>query len=626
MIIIREKTSVIRDFGIEPKSILNVGRHAFVGASKDVAYAWCGSLVASFRVGDKASVSSLDAHQLANYKGLNYAGRNSEGQDVFMSASSACLCCVPDVGTNETYVQDMDVAMDLATKEALSFETLFGNIFDGAFPTNDLDEIQEHRTSGPISSYSTSRGPKPKYIYTGKRVSISDCHPEYDLELTPNDKFTLVLVDKDVYELVDLSSPRIKFTLTGHLRAFSLLANCEPLNFRMGGVANDKTKTFNPVGIVSKRIVKPFPLRVGAVIYEYRKRMYLADNLAVPLDKVIPKATVAQLITRLSSDDTLTSYVNGKLLRASAKATVRNEPEEYVVKTKKGTKSKVELVPESDDVPVYGAFFPVSQHRSGRSRLLFSTNRADLEQQVRGLIDSKRTAVDYHIFTTKSNDLLYLDQKASPNAVMNRATKTLESAYPSATLVRHASNAAASSSPNYVEPITGAPAPTVPFTTNTYPDMYEALGRLLHQGYFNTGIRVAPSKNNTGLRFVAPVMDDATYDQVAGIARRINMYLSINEVPVQAVRIARGKQAAEIRIKIKPISADQETSINMLMENPPIMNSPQFTTIKPVMVSTCAIRKYNIHTGMCDCQEHHGDNYREGTFDTLFSNLKRVLL
>lgn len=583
---------VISDLGIFPRSISKVGDH-FIGHNNRAAFVWHKGEITEIVPGDSIRHESVSADAVERISGLNFAGTRDDNQTVFMSSSSSFhVELVPE--KSESICYDMTTAIEAAKAYAHSAQQVF-------------DVLK-------ISSESAT----PKYVkYVGKKLAVDDASDDYDLEIEKNDFIKMTYLNKDRYDLRLKDSPRIQFIIRGHAVAQRIIEGME-FATPFAGVSDVKTDTYAYVGTAKKRITA-FGIAKDSVILLRRKKHYLAQNLAVPLESWMNSTEIQTLLSNLKVDPEGQSYVKGKVLRSSPKVAPIGKAEK-LPKLENPTKVTGSGSPRNIKT-VYGAFFAVSPSQPQRSRIVFADSPQKLETVVRGIIDAYTTPVDYKLFTALTTDENY--KAASKNRVVIKSTPILNSTYNVSQTVKMQQRV---TMPEYVEPRNGAPALEFPVYEGQESKVLDYFRRLIEEGYFSTGIRLAHPQTSTGIRFSAPQITPEIYDQIVGIARRITAYLIHQGVPLKKgnVRIARGSRAAEIRFDLPSVTADQEVSINLLLQDAPTMNAPIYETTKPKQ-PTVEIIATDIHTGKVTARAQRGPSLYGAPFDTLYMNVKRKI-
>ncbi|AXG66508.1 hypothetical protein JA13_105 [Dickeya phage vB_DsoM_JA13] len=590
--IVQKPSRVISDLGIIPRSISKVGDH-FIGHNGRAAYVWHRGEITEIVPGDRIAHESISADAVERLTGMHFAGTRDDNQTVFMSASSSVhVQLVPP--------KEKSISFNLATAMLAARE--YAENSQRVFDVLDV----------------SSESAAPKYLkYTGKKLAIDDASDEYDLELEKGDLIKITYLNKDRYDLRLKDSPRIQFIVRGHETAQSIMGALE-FTAPFGQVSDLKTDTFAYVGTTKKKILSPV-IPKGTVVLMRRKKHYLAHNLAVPIESWMDSSAVKNLLSNLSVDPEATSYVKGKAIRSTPKVAPVGQAEK-LPKLENATKVTGTGSPRNIKT-VYGAFFPVSPSTPNRSRVVFADTQAKLQTLVRDIISGYTSPVDYRLFTSLTTDENY--KKAIKNKVVIKTTPILENTYKVSQVVKMSIPV---QTPTFVEPKADVPPLHIPAIASKTEAMYDYFRRLIDEGYFNTGLRLAMVQQPTGIRFSAQVMDDTIYDQVVGIARRISSYLMYNGVPLKKgyVTIARGKRAAEIRFKFPQPSKEAEESIERLRNDYPTFNTPVYETIRPKQ-PTVEITALNIHTGKVTARAQRGPALYGAPFEVYYSLVKRKI-
>lgn len=582
----KEGNRLFRDLGIDVRTIQQVGQ-MFVGLSSRFAYAWGNGEVREFEPGDFVALPSVSAATIERLSGLNFAGKLDNGQTVFMSQSNAVHLELPTPAAVLSIVDRSQVLS--AAKEYASVSSRVN-------------------ASLLVASESAAR----KYAtYTGKRVNIDDAHDEYELELVKGDQFSLTYLNRDSYELVTKEDPKIKFIIRGHVRVANIMGSADYTQ-KFGAVGENKTAVFEPVGEVTRNIATPIQIKKGTAIYMFRKRHYLAQNLVVPLEKIVGEADTAKILANVKPQSNPKAIAKGREVGVKLPKLEQATRVRSVAPLKSGKSLSV----------VYGAFFAVSPSTPNRSRVVFAPTAAQAQEQARQAVAAMTSPVDYFLFETSSNDELY--DLARDGRVLIRASGLLRSAYPRARQVgMEVAGAAGYEAPEYVEPATGAPELTIPAIAENEQRVVEYLTRLISEGFFVTGLHLAQNQPGNAIRFAAPVMTEDLYDRVVAGTRRIAAYLVQQGVDMRGkVTSVRGNKSAEIRFKLPQPTAEQRISIERLEKEQPTLNSPAYETIKPKQ-PTVEIININIHTGMVTVRAQRGPELFGSPYDVLYNNVVR---
>lgn len=582
----KEVTRLHRDLGIVPHTISRVNE-MYVGLSASAAYAWGNGEIREFAPGDFVSFPSVSAATIERLSGMKFAGTLDNGQTVFMSASNAVHVALRPQQPALPIVDRRGVlqaAIDYATASA--------------------------DTTGKMLIASESAA-RVWATYQGKRMTVDDAHDEYELELTKGEKFSMTYLNRDSYELVSQDDPKIKFVVRGHVRAANIIGQSDwPKAF--GCVGANREATFEPVGEVSRNMASPLQVKKGTPIYMFRKRHYLAQNLVVPLERIISQADLDKLLASVKTQTNPRAISKGREVGVKLPK----------LENAKKAKSIAPLKSAKQLSVVYGAFFAVSPATPNRSRVVFGSTAAQAQEQARRAISAMTSPVDYYLFQTSSNDELF--DLARDGRVLIRASGLLRSAYPRAQQVgMQVAGADSYEAPEYVEPATGAPDLTVPAIADNEDKIIETLVRLISEGFFVTGLHLAEQQPGNAIRFSAPVMTDDLYDRVVAGARRLAAYLVQQGVDMRGkVTAVRGNKAAEIRFKFPQPTQEQRLSIERLLAEQPTLNSPGYETIKPKQ-PTVEITNINIHTGVVTVRAQRGPELFGNPYDVPYSNVVR---
>lgn len=582
----KESNRLVRDLSIEPRTVKRIG-DMFVGLSSRHAYAWGKGEIREFEPGDFVALPSVSAATIERLSGMNFAGTRDDGHTVFMSKSGAVHVALSGEQPKLS-IADRSQVLAVANAYASSLSAI----------TNSLQ----------VASESAAR----KYAtYNGKRVNIDDANDEYELELVKGDKFSMTYLNRDSYELVTKDDPKIKFILRGHVRAANIMGQSDYTQ-QFGAVGENKTSVFEPVGEVSRNMAQPLQIKKGTVVYMFRKRHYLAQNLVVPLEKIVSAADLDKILSSVKAQ------TNPKAIAKGREVGVKLPKLENAQKVK----SVAPLRNSGNLSTVYGAFFAVSPSTPNRSRIVFGSSAAQVQEQARRAVAAMTSPVDYYLFETSSND--ELADLARDGRVVIRASGLLRSAYPRAKRVEmQVAGADQYQAPEYVEPATGAPELTIPAIAQNEGKVIETLVRLITEGFFVTGLHLAEQQPGNAIRFAAPVLTDDLYDRVVAGGRRIAAYLVQQGVDMRGkVTTVRGTKSAEIRFKFPQPSAEQKISIDRLQEEQPTLNSPGYETIRPKQ-PTVEILKANIHTGVVTVRAQRGPELFGNPYDVSYNNVVR---
>jgi len=582
----KEGNRLHRDLGIVVSTIRRV-KDMYVGLSAASAYAWGNGEIREFAPGDFVNFPSVSAATIQRLSGMKFAGTLDNGQTVFMSASNAVHMALHAQRAALPVVDRRDV-LEAATEYATTSSEVTSKLL--------------------VASESAAR---TWATYQGRRLAIDDANDEYELELTKGEKFSLTYLNRDSYELVTQEEPKIKFVVRGHVRVANIIGQSEwPKAF--GSVGANREATFEPVGEVSRNVAQPIQIKKGTQVYMFRKRHYLAQNLVVPLEKIVGQADLDKILTAVKPQSNPRAIVKGREVGVKLPK----------LENAKRAKSVAPLKGAKQLSVVYGAFFAVSPATPNRSRIVFGSSAAQVQEQARRAISAMTSPVDYFLFQTSSNDELF--DLARDGRVVIRASGLLRSAYPRAQQVgMQVAGADAYQAPDYVEPATGAPELTVPAIAENEDKIVETLVRLISEGFFVTGLHLAEQQPGNAIRFAAPVMSDELYDRVVAGSRRIAAYLVQQGVDMRGkVTSARGTKTAEIRFKLPQPTQEQRVSIERLLAEQPTLNSPAYETIKPKQ-PTVEITNINIHTGMVTVRAQRGPELFGSPYDVLYNNVLR---
>lgn len=582
----KEGSRLIRDLGIDPRSIQSVG-DMFIGLSSRHAYAWGKGEVREFEPGDFIAMPSVSAATIERLSSMNFAGTLDTGHSVFMSASSAVHvelhCKLPTI-TIADRTQVLSAAREFATA------------------TSNVDRSLLMASESAVRKYAT---------YQGKRVNIDDANDEYELELAKGDQFSMTYLNRDSYELITKDDPKIKFIVRGHVRAANIIGQSE-FTKAFGSVGENKTAVFEPVGEVTRNMAQPLQIKKGTAIYMFRKRHYLAQNLVVPLEKIVSAQDLEKILDVVKPQTTPRAIAKGREVGVKLPKLENAQRVKSVAPLKSGKQLGV----------VYGAFFAVSPATPNRSRIVFGQTAAQAQEQARRAIAAMTSPVDYYLFETNTSDELF--DTAGGGRVIIRASGLLRSAYPRARRVEmQVAGADGYEAPEYVEPATGAPELTIPAIAENESKILEMMVRLVTEGFFVTGLHLAEPQPANALRFVAPVMTDELYDRVVAGTRRIAAYLVQQGVDMRGkVTAVRGAKTAEIRLNLPKPTAEQRKAIERLEAEQPTLNSPGYETIKPKQ-PTVEILSANIHTGMVTVRAQRGPELFGSPYEVSYNNVVR---
>ncbi|QZE57994.1 hypothetical protein MPK70_gp118 [Erwinia phage pEa_SNUABM_33] len=584
MNLIQKQSSIIRDLSIMPLTVRQLG-DAFVGlSSNNVAYAWRNGEIYDFTAGSEVNFQSLNANIIERISGMHFAGTHEDtGNTVFMSSSSA-------------------VHVQLGKKRepyavASSFD-LMPAVMDFAASMSNTCKAME------IAS--ESAGPRVYATYQGKKVVIDDANDEYDLELEKGDKFSMVYLNRDRYELRMKDEPKIVFIVRGHLRAANIIGQTE-FTKQFGAVADDKANTFQPVGVIGRNMATPMQIKKDTVIYMFRKKHYLPQNLAVPLEKILSGADLAKLIDGLKPVKENKHIVKGKLVGVK----LPSLPGGKKVQSEKPIKKNVSVV--------YGAFFPVSAAQPNRSRIVFGATVKEAQTKAIEAVNRMAVPTDYYLFSTTTSDELYDQSKGG--SVLIRATGVLQHTYTNA---KHVSLGYMDNQTELRDPVkVDVPELRIAAIKPNTKEVVKEVLRLLTEGYFNTGLHLSVRQPSEAISFEG-TFDPRTRDQLTGIGRRIAAYLKQNGVPLEAgmLRTAFGQKRAELRFNLPNISGAALQSVNKIQTDEPTMNAPIYATIKPKQ-PTVEIIAFNRHTGYVTIRAQRGPELYSEPYETLYSNIER---
>ena len=582
MNIIQKQNQVIRDLSIIPTTVQRVG-DAFIGlSSNNVGYAWRQGEIFDFAAGMSISMPHVNANTIQRISGMNYAGVNPEGNTVFMSSTSAVHVALGERQEQRYIATDKDVQQVTAD---------FAAALSNSSQSLAIASLSAARTYG---------------TYQGKKVVIDDANDEYDLELEKGDKLSLVYLNRDRYELHLKDEPKIVFIVRGHLRAANIIGQTV-FDKPFGVVGSDKNNTFMPVGVAGRNIATPMQIKKDTVIYTFRKKHYLPQNLVVPLEKMLDGAELNKLLTALKPVKENKAITKGKLVG------VKLPP------LPGGQKIKSESPIKRDSKVVYGAFFPVSAAQPNRSRIIFGDNIKDVQKKAVEAIGRMAVPTDYYLFSTFSTDELY--DLAKGGSVVIRATGVLQHQYPKA---KHISMGYMDNQVEYRDPVkVDVPELKIPAISSNNAKIVKEVLRLLAEGYFNTGLHLSGQQPTGALSFDG-LMDPRARDQLTGIARRIAMYLKQNGavLPKGSIKLAFGKQRAEIRFNLPKLSGAALQSVNKIQTDEPTLNAPIYATIKPKQ-PTVEITAFNRHTGYVTVRAQRGPELYSEPYETYYNNVER---
>ncbi|QZE56315.1 hypothetical protein pEaSNUABM23_00117 [Erwinia phage pEa_SNUABM_23] len=584
MNLIQKQHRVIRDLSIMPLTIRQLG-DAFVGlSSNNVAYAWRNGEIYDFTAGSDIAFPSLNANIIERISGMHFAGTHEDtGNTVFMSSSSA------------VHVQLGPKRKPYAV--ASSFD-LMPAVMDFAVALSN--------TGKALEIASESAGARTYSTYQGKKVVVDDANDEYDLELEKGDKYSMVYLNRDRYELRLKDEPKIVFIIRGHLRAANIIGQTE-FTKAYGTIADDKANTFQPVGVIGRNMATPIQIKKDTVIYSYRKKHYLPQNLAVPLEKILSGADLAKVIDGLKPVKENKAIVKGKLVG------VKLPP------LSGGTKVPSERPIKKNVEVVYGAFFPVSASQPNRSRIVFGKTVKEVQTKAVEAVNRMAVPTDYYLFSTTTSDELY--DIAKGGSVLIRATGVLQHTYANA---KHVSLGYMDNQTELRDPVkVDVPELRIAAIKPNTQEVVKEVLRLLTEGYFNTGLHLSVRQPPEAISFEG-TFDPRTRDQLTGIARRIAAYLKQNGVEMERgmIRAAFGQKRAELRFNLPTVSGAALQSVNKIQTDEPTLNAPIYATIKPKQ-PTVEITAFNRHTGYVTIRAQRGPELYSEPYDTLYSNVER---
>lgn len=581
----KESNRLVRDLCIDPRSVQRV-HNTFIGLSSRSAFVWRDGEIHEFAPGDIVRLPSVSAATISRLTGMQFAGTRDDGKSVFMSASNA-----------------VDVTLH-GQREPLP-------IVDRSQLLTAALAYAETANSVASSLLAASMSAARKWAtYNGRRVNLDDAHDEYELELSKGEQYSMTYLNRDRYELVMKDEPKIKFIVRGHLRAMNIAGQSDfPAEF--GSVGADKNNTFTPVGGVARNMANPIAVKKDTTIYMFRKRHYLAQNLVVPLEKILDASDLAKLLASVKPQNLPKAIAKGRQVGVKLPALENAQP----VKFKQPSPRRAETL-----AAVYGVFFPVSPSQPNRSRIVFGKTAAEVQDRARQTITAMTSPVDYFLFETTTSDELY--NLAKGGSVVIRATGLLRATYPQAQTVEMRVAGDDGDVPEYVEPAVGAPDLEIPAIDINTNDIQKLLLRNISEGFFVTGLHLAEQQPADGIRFTSAVMTDELYNRVVAGARRISAYLQQQGVANIRLPTARGRKIAEIKLKLPKPTAAQLESIQLLQDEMPAMNAPGYETVKPKQ-PTVEITAVNIHTGMVTVRAQRGPELYGAPYDVLYSNVRR---
>ncbi|QZE60030.1 hypothetical protein pEaSNUABM35_00113 [Erwinia phage pEa_SNUABM_35] len=584
MNLIQKQNSVIRDLSIMPMTVKQIG-DAFIGlSSNNVAYAWRQGEIFDFTAGSDISFPALSANIIERISGMNFAGKHEDtGNTVFMSASSAVHLHLGEHRNSYAVASAVDL-MPAVTDFAVALSN-----------TGKAMEIAS--TSAPARQYAT---------YQGKKVVVDDANDEYDLELEKGDKYSMTYLNRDRYELRMKDDPKIIFIVRGHQRVANIIGQTE-FTKAFGSVADDKKNTFQPVGQIGRNMATPLQIKKDTVIYSFRKKHYLAQNLAVPLEKILDGSELQKLLSGLKPVVANKAIVSGKLVGMK------------LPPLKGGIKVQSEKPIQKNVQVVYGAFFPVSASQPNRSRVVFGKTVKEVQTKAVEAVNRMAVPTDYYLFSTTTSDELY--DQAKSGSVLIRATGVLQHTY---TKAKHVSLGYMDNQTELRDPIKAdVPDLRIAAIKSNTKEIVQEVVRLLAEGYFNTGLHLSVRQPAEAISFEG-TFDPRTRDQLTGIARRIGAYMKQNgvDMPAGAIKIAFGQKRAEIRFNLPTLTGEALKSVNMLQKDEPTMNAPIYATIKPKQ-PTVEIIAFNRHTGYVTVRAQRGPELYSDPYETYYSNVER---
>lgn len=584
MNLIKKQSSIIRDLSIMPLTVSRIG-DAFVGlSSNNVAYAWRHGEIFDFAAGSDVRFESLNANVIERISGMNFAGKHEDvGTTVFMSSTSAVHLHLGD--KREPYAV------------ASSFD-LMPAVRDFAASLSNTGKAME------IAS--ESAGARTYSTYQGKKVVVDDANDEYDLELEKGDKYSMVYLNRDRYELRLKDEPKIVFIVRGHLRVANIIGQTE-FTKQFGAIADDKVNTFQPVGVVGRNMATPLQIKKDTVIYTYRKKHYLPQNLVVPLEKILDGASLAKLVDSLKPVKENKHIVKGKLVGVKLPPLAGGKK----VQSEQPIKKNVQAV--------YGAFFPVSASQPNRSRVVFGKTVKEVQTKAVEAVNRMAVPTDYYLFSTTTSDELY--DLAKSGSVLIRATGVLQHTYTNA---KHVSLGYMDNQTELRDPVkVDVPELRIAAINQNTKEVVKEILRLLTEGYFNTGLHLSVRQPTEAISFEG-TFDPRTRDQLTGIGRRIAAYLKQNGVQLEngMIRAAFGQKRAELRFKLPALSGAALQSVNKIQTDEPTLNAPIYATIKPKQ-PTVEITAFNRHTGYVTVRAQRGPELYSEPYETLYSNVER---
>lgn len=583
MLIIQKQNQIVRDLSLIPTTVRQIG-DAFVGlSSNNVGYVWRHGEIRDFVAGDIFDTPQLSASTVERLSGMSFAGKHEDtGRTVFMSSSSAVHLAL---GQRATHVirETFDIMVH-ASDYAVAL-------------SNCGVALQMASESAAARVYAT---------YQGKKLVVDDANDEYDLELEKGDKFSMVYLNRDRYELRMKDEPKIVFIVRGHLRAANIIGQ-SVYDKEFGTVGSDKTNTFQPVGQVGRNMANPIQVKKDTVIYSLKKKHYLPQNLVVPLEKILDGGDLNKLLSSLKPVVANKAITKGKLVGVKLPALPN------------ATKVKSDAPIAKTQKVVYGAFFAVSTAQPNRSRVVFGSTVKEAQTKAIEAIGRMAVPTDYFLFTTTTADELY--DAAKSGSILIRSTGSLQSAYPK---VKHVSMGYSQGQVEYRDPMkVNPPELLTPVIAQNTQDVVRQLYRLLAEGYFNTGMHLSINQPDSAISFDG-LMDPIAKNQLTGIGRRIAAYLKLSgvDLPAGSIKIATGRTRAELRFKFPSLSGAALQSVNKIQTDPPTMNAPIYATIKPKQ-PTVEILSANRHTGYVTIRAQRGPELYSEPYETYYSNVER---
>ncbi len=583
MNIIQKQNSIIRDLSIIPTTVQQFG-DAFIGmSSNNVAYAWRHGEIFDFVAGSAVPHPSLSARTIERISGMHFAGKHEDtGKTVFMSSESAVHLFL-GTRAEPAYVS--------------SSAALSDTVADFAVALSNNGQALRIASESAARQYAT---------YQGKKVHFDDANDEYDLELEKGDKYSLVYLTRDRYELRLKDEPKIQFIVRGHLRAANIIGQ-SVFDKEFGTVGADKANTFTPVGQVGRNMATPLQIKKDTVIYTYRKKHYLPQNLVVPLEKILSANDLSKLLNGLKPVVANKAITKGKLVGVK-------------LPSLPGGKKITSAAPiVKNAAAVYGAFFPVSAAQPNRSRIVFGSTVKDVQKKAVEAISRMAVPTDYYLFSSTTSDELY--DLAKGGSVVIRATGVLQHNYPQA---KHISLGYMDNQTELRDPAkVDVPDLKIPAISTNTTQVVKEIVRMLSEGYFNTGLHLSLNQPEQAISFEG-IFDPRTRDQLTGIARRISVFLKQNGVvlPAGSIKLAFGQRRAEIRFKLPTLSGAALESVNKIQTDEPTLNAPIYATIKPKQ-PTVEIVSFNRHTGYVTIRAQRGPELYSEPYDTLYSNIER---